>query len=56
MRASNNRRGIARQIVGENGVVHFISCCKAVSERVPLLWDSSKKNRRHEVEYWLKVW
>lgn len=55
-KADNNRRGIARQIIGENGVNHFIGCVRNVREHYPLLWSGYKKNRRTEFYYWIEVW
>jgi len=54
--ARNNRRGIARQIIGENGVRHFIDCVRNVREQYPLLWSGYKRNRRTEFYYWISVW
>lgn len=35
------------------GVNTFLKTCKHVRSRTPLLWESSKRNRRVEVYYWL---
>lgn len=31
----------------------FLDCCAKVRTVYPLLWDSTKRNRRVEVYYWL---
>jgi len=55
-RAANNRRGIARQIIGENGIANFISLCQMLRKDYPLLWGSTKRNRRIEFYYWIGQW
>lgn len=53
MIARNNHRGTDRILKGEASIRHFIDRVHFVQKRVPLLWDSSKRNRRVEVKYWI---
>lgn len=53
MIARNNHRGTDRILKGEESIRHFIDRVRFVRVRCPLLWVSSKRNRRVELRYWI---